>query len=524
MYVPLTLQADYWTEFELDDEYLEFIYDFLLELETPLTGRELVAALIEERVRRARTFLENQHLRGNDQYLPMHSYTVGAEIVFPAFDNRRGKVISERDGFNPDDGDFKVITVQFNDNEVREFATGIENHKLNEPPEIDTNNPLLDPIHVLKFYGDDLEEVLEEGLASKPGFVRIAGRWFPRSLLVDINVGHLNLAEAVLDMAGGGPLPTHQLIQELDIPEGVNRQLIDFSIDLALQEDTRFDEVGPAGEVLWFLHRLEPAEVLETPIYLRYSGADYNRDVLTPELLALERKLDDELSPIGGQFQDLESVDVPLIFPHLQAGTLPLSAKVKHLFPTAYEAPRIRFILVDGEDGTRFPGWVVPEKRYIYGLKDWYESHNLMPGSIVAVSKGEVPGEVIVRHETRRTRRDWIKTVLVGTDGGIVYAMLKQLITGVVDERMGIAITDPGALNNLWTQKDRVSFERVVVNTVRELSRLNTQGHVHASELYAAVNIVRRSPPGPILAVLETNPEFVHVGDLHYRFQDTEGR
>jgi hypothetical protein len=54
------------------------------------------------------------------------------------------------------------------------------------------------------------------------------------------------------------------------------------------------------------------------------------------------------------------------------------------------------------------------------------------------------------------------------------------------------------------------------------LAKLNPQSHVHASELYTAVNIIRRCPPGPILALLASRPWFIHVGDLHYRFDDSE--
>jgi hypothetical protein len=61
-----------------------------------------------------------------------------------------------------------------------------------------------------------------------------------------------------------------------------------------------------------------------------------------------------------------------------------------------------------------------------------------------------------------------------------------------------------------------------VVNTMRELAKLNPQSHVHASELYAAINIVRRCPPGPLLALLASRSWFVHVGDLHFRFGETE--
>ena len=34
--------------------------------------------------------------------------------------------------------------------------------------------------------------------------VVLAGQWFPRALLLDVNEGHLVLAEAVLDLAEGG--------------------------------------------------------------------------------------------------------------------------------------------------------------------------------------------------------------------------------------------------------------------------------------------------------------------------------
>jgi len=102
--------------------------------------------------------------------------------------------------------------------------------------------------------------------------------------------------------------------------------------------------------------------------------------------------------------------------------------------------------------------------------------------------------------------------------------MLKQIVTATYDERMAVAIPDVEAIDLVWkqAQKERVPFERTVVNTVRELSKLNPQSHVHASELYAAINVVRRCPPGPIFALLASRPWFIHVGDLHFRFDDSE--
>ena len=102
--------------------------------------------------------------------------------------------------------------------------------------------------------------------------------------------------------------------------------------------------------------------------------------------------------------------------------------------------------------------------------------------------------------------------------------MLKQNVSSTFDDRMVIAIPDAGAIDQVWERmtKERPPFERVVVNTVKELAKLNPQGHVHASELYAALNVVRRTPPGPLFALLASRPWFAHVGDLHFRFVDSE--
>jgi hypothetical protein len=325
-------------------------------------------------------------------------------------------------------------------------------------------------------------------------------------------------------MEGGGPLSTPELIEQVELPSDVNTKLVEFSLDLAMEEDERFDEVGPAGKVLWYLKRLEPQAVLETPIYLRYHEVDYDRSELNSEMLILERELDDELSPIEARLVESDEVVVRLIFPHWRAGTLPLSNRIQHLFPTAYEAPRIRFVMVDGRTKDKFPGWVVRNKHYVYGLKEWYEDQGLIPGSFVRLRRGDRRGEVIVSSDTQRSSRDWMRTILVGSDGGIVFAMLKQIVSAAYDERMAIAIPDVDALDQVWKnmQKNRRPFERIMVDMVRELAKLNPQSHVHASELYAAVNLVYRCPPGPILSLLNSRPWFVHVGDMYFRFDDSE--
>jgi hypothetical protein len=324
-------------------------------------------------------------------------------------------------------------------------------------------------------------------------------------------------------MAGGQPLPTPALLKDVALPDGVNPKLAEFSLTLALQEDGRFDEVGPAGEVLWCLRRLEPEEVRNVPLFLQYDRIDHNRSILDSQMLGLESQLDDELSDIESKPDpNVKEVTISLIYPHLRAGTLPVSSRVRSFFPTAYESPRVRFTLVDGKTRERMPGWVVREHGYVYGLREWYKAHDLIPGSLVRVRRGENPGEVIIEARTYRATKDWMRTVIVGADGGVVFALLKQSVSAEFNDRMAFAIPSFDSVDQLWKQDRKRPFEQLVQDLIREISKLNPQGHVHAQELYSAVNIIRRVPPAPLLALLADKPQFIHVGDLHYRLGEAD--
>ena len=515
------ISTDYWTDLQINPQDVEFLHNYLFENETPLTAHELVTVLVDERIRNERAARQRKRQAGGRAYLPKESYEAGEGIVFPSLGWQHGTVISKRVGTNPELGNFDVITVQMEDGSERLFASNLASHALNDQP-VTVVEDEFDADAIVREYGSEIERKLEAAFRRDDGLVRIAGRWFPRALLVDVNVGHLNLAEAVLDMAGGEPLPTSALLRDVALPDGVNPKLAEFSLNLALQEDERFDEVGPAGEVLWCLRRLEPQEVREVPIHLRYDSVDYDPNVLTPQMLALEAQLDDELSEIEKPDLKLKEVTISLIYPHLRAGTLPISSRVRSMFPTAYESPRVRFTLVDGKTKQKMPGWVVREHGYVFGLREWYKANELMPGSLVRIRHGERPGEVIIEAKTYRSTKDWVRTAIVGTDGGMVFAMLKQPISAEFNDRMAFAIPSFEAVDQLWAQARKRPFEKLVAEMIREMSKLTPQGHVHAQELYSAVNIVRRTPPAPLFALLASHPEFIHVGDLHFRLAELE--
>jgi hypothetical protein len=518
---PLKIPADYWQTFQVDKKDIEYLLNYLFESETPMTAKELVGILIEERIRLERIEQAKKRQADGKLYLPKEHYKEGDHLIFPALDWARGTVASVRAGVNPQYGEFDVLTVDLEDSGSCMFAAGLANHILNDETATEVEEDNLEPEVIQNTYGALIEQRLEDAFAEDDGLVRIAGRWFPRTLLIDVNQGHLNLAEAVLDMAAGEPLPTSELLKDVELPEGVNSKLAEFSLNLALQEDVRFDEVGPAGEILWCLERLEPENVREVPLFLRYTPIEHDRSLLTDEMLALEAQLDDEFGE-AGKLSKSESpeVTISLIYPHWRAGTLPITSRVQSMFPTAYESPRVRFTLVDGKTGDKIPAWVVRKNRYVSGLRDWYETLELMPGSLVRIRRGHQPGEAIIDAKTHRTTKDWVRTVIVGADGGVVFALLKQTVTAEFNERMAFALPALDAADQLWedaAQRKR-PLDKLVISVMRELSKLNPQGHAHAQELYAAVNILRRVPFAPLMALLASRPDdFVHVGDLHYR-------
>jgi len=516
-----TTLETYWTSFDVSSADVDFIINLLLEREVPLTSSDMALALVEMRLERLAQEAEAAREPEHRIYLPGESYKVGEQVLFPALQNRVGKVVSIRDGENPDLGSFDVIKVDFDgEGEAREFAAQLADHILNHPPEPELDaEDLNSGENVMNEFGSLITTRLEAELEGNPDIVRIAGKWFPKALVAEINEGHLNLAEAVLDVSSGGPLQTKELIEHLELPSSLSPQLAEFSVDYALQEDERFDEVGPAGQVLWFLQRLEPPEVLFVPPRLEAQVGQIDRDLLTPELLRLEAQLDDELSSIEPDHGQMDDLTISLLFPHWRVGALPLSHRLRKLFPTAYETPRIRFILVDGHSGEKFPGWVVRNQGYVFGLWDWYQKYEVPAGGLVRVRRGEQPGEVIVETKDRRMRNDWIRTVTIDDSGQIGFTMLKQPVGTAYDDLMVIGIIDPQAIDEAWaTQgRNRMPLDKTVMHMFRELAKLTPQSAVHAQTLYAAVNVVQRQPPAAVFTELVQKPYFEHVGDLYWR-------
>ncbi len=488
----------------------------------PMTSQEIAQRLVEHRLSQEMQILRRQIERG-EIFQPQNSYDVGQHLVFPAFDYAVGEITNERPGNNPEHGEFTVIKVAFDDGTSREFATALKTpHALN----LDTLDDFatiseqgFDANRLMQEFGDDIIYLLEERLRSEKDVVYFAGRWFLKSLLAEVGIAHLHLAEAVLVMHEGGPLSTHTIIKEIDMPQEINTHLQVFSLDHALFHDNRFDEVGPAGKVLWYLRDLEPVEVTTIPTQLAYKPIDYNWQLLSDELIALEREIDDELSNLRSPIEPTDEVTFSLNFPHRRAGTLPLNSHVRHLFPTAYEAPRILMTLVDGQTGEEMRGWVVREHRYVYGLADFYRRHKLPVGAYITVKRTDDPSRIVIDFNSYRPRTEWIRLAIAGHNQRLQFENHQRSIGAEYDDLMILGADDLKAVDALWisTAQPRRDLPGLMQDLVSELARLTPQQSVHAKTLYSAVNVLRRCPPGPIFAALVARPEFEHVGGPYWR-------
>lgn len=520
----IEITDSYWESLEITKKDIEFIYTTLLEEETPLPSKKLAEALIIERLRLEYEALKERQRQNGEIYLPKLEFSVGDKVQFPALNWVSGSVVDVRAGKNPEYPQLKVMTVDLENGQQRQFAANLEDHQLNQISSALQESTDDDYETIFETFGEEITTKLEEKLEENKDLVRIGENWFPKSLLIEFNIGHLNLAEAVLDMNDGGPLAVDTLLEQIDIQSDDPEELVRFSLNYALQQDPRFDDVGASGKVEWFLNRLEPEYVREKPLQLQYEPIDYDRATLSSDMIKVEQRIDDELiDPIPGYPQRTPSkeVSIVLIYPHWRVGSIPLTPSTRPFFPTALESPRVKVTLIDAK-GENISAWVVRPFNYVYGLRDWYEELELIPGSIIKIKQGKKPGEILIEAEKKRSNREWIRTLLIGADGGIVYAMLKQTITADFNERMVISVPSTDALDELWEarSKNPRPIKTVVIDTMRELGKLNPQGNVHAVELYAAVNCIYRCPPGLVFNILATSPEFTAVGDLYYHLSE----
>ena len=517
-----TQTQSYWAnKFNLTESDIEHLYNHFLEVERPQSGRELALALMEHRVAQEKSEIKKR-LAGRAVYQPRNEYEEGDELVFPGLNFVYGTVTSVREGRNPEAGVFKVIRVNI-DGKEREFASGLQHeHALNQE-----NGTIFEALEMSsaedlhELYGDAVAAKIEASLEGREGFLRLAGKWFVKALLTDVNVGHLNLAEAVLEINEGGPLPPEEILPHLELGDDVPQETQIFSLNYAMINDSRFDEVAPRGKVGWYLRRMEPAEVREVPERLLYKPVAYDESALTEDLKLLIRELDDEWSNIEPDTRR-QPVVLALTYPHRWAGTLPLSARTRPLFPPS-QSRRQRVIFVDEQSQEEIVGWVVQEHRYIVGLKEWYAEHEIPIGGFISLRPTEEEGIILLDYDRRRGQREWVRLASV-VDNRLQFTLDRRTIGCGYDDLLLVGTDFVAAVDAVWrrvVQNDR-PVPQLLRDLFPQLAELNPQHTVHAKTLYSAINMLRRLPPEPVFAELVSNPAFVAVGDYYWQFDSAQ--
>lgn len=518
------LTPGYWQKFKPTKAEVDQVFSWFLEDERPMTVREIAQRLVEGRLRAEQGRQAELARRGN-VFQPKNAYKVGQELMFPALDYAVGQVVATREGANPEYGAFTVIEVQFTEADRREFAS-----MLTTPHALSTSDqdggsaiPSTLPItidQIMEEYGESVTEGVEAELVDQDDAVSFGEYWFTNSLLVDVDVAQLHLSEALLEMAEGGPMRPAELLENLDFAAEVSEPIREFSLNVELNNDRRFDDVGAAGQTLWFLRQMEPPEALDTPPRLEYNPMEFDSSILTEELRTFIREIDDEYSDLEEPEVVPAQTTITLIYPHRRMGTMPLTSHLRAMLPKGYESPRIRVTLIDKQDNQEFAGWVVHESRYMCGLFSFYKKHRMPIGGYITVRGTDDPTRFVLDFPAYKPRTEHVR-LAVPKQNRLTFELFKRQIGATYDELSLFGAEDVEGVDTLWkmTQDRRRGLAEVMKDLIPELARFNANNAVHAKTLYGAVNILRRAAPEPIFATLVTRDDFAHAGGPYWRLR-----
>lgn len=515
-----TQKPEYWGEkFTLSGSDIEQIYNHFLEVEKPQTAAQVARVVIAYRAAEEQNKVARQ-LAGRMIYQPKGSYAAGDELVFPALEYANGTVTAVREGYNPQFGTFPVVAVEVN-GKLLEFASSLDiEHPLNQDSGAAAETLAVDLEELYALYETAVTQKVALALDKSENFVRIGQDWFIKGLMAEVNIGHLHLSEAILEMSEGGPLTVAEILPHLDMDPSLDKAVQAFSLNYGMMHDGRFDEVAPRGKIAWFLRRLEPDEVQKVPERLQYTPIPYDKALLTHQLSLLERELNDEWSDISASIVESgpQTAVFTLLYPHRLSGTMPLSSRTSPFFPHS-TSPRQRVVFIDEHTQEEIVGWVVEADRYVYGLGDWYEENGIPIGGFIHLKAGPEPGVIYLGYDRRRAQREWVR-LATAVDNRIKFDLMRRSVGCGFDDLMIVGTDVVTAIDALRRRAEshQRSVASLIAEVFPELAEANPQNTVHAKTIYSAINMLRRIPPGPLFAELVRHPAFQSVGDHYWQF------
>ena len=508
--------TDFWNQVGTTNEDVERLYGFILERGAPVASGELVAHIIEWRVRDEERKLAELAARKSPLYQPKQTYAVGQSVIFTTLGNREGVIQAIRDGENPRIGSFQVMSVQLPDEtESREFAMGYTSaHPLNVDQTQKAVSLGVTPEQAVLQYGTQVRAAIEKRLGTDKEFVRLGEEWFLKGLLPQIHEGYLNLAEAAIEQTGDA-VRTGELVKMLDLA-GAKKSAAIFALNAALAKDSRFEDLGSTGDPRWYLAHLIPAEAIERPRVLEIVGT---RPVsLSGEMESIAAELLDEADangvPSTQPVTPRAEITLVLTYPHRVAGTLPITPAVYGMIP-AFTKPRLKLTLIDALTQDKIPGFAVRDGNYIAGLTQWFTSRKLSPGALITLKRGSDPLTLMIEYQPLRERSLWVR-VARGTNGQLTFSQEKRPVSHKYDEEMLIVVGDPVSIERAAQNTRDHKLSGLLENIFPELAKLSGAGRVHAKTLYSAVNLIRRSSARAVLGALNESRSFTSVGGGYF--------
>jgi hypothetical protein len=166
---PYSLDGSFWQSYSVNEEDVEMITSMFLEEEKPKTLEEITRFLIERRIEKEVDKFKARKYGNHTIYFPKEQFHENQSVVFPHLNWQVGKVIKVRDGYNPSLPPFKVIKVQFDNGEEKEFVSGLrsEEHPLNTPPTFTIDEYWLNSQNVFNEFGKLMEEKVRDALANR---------------------------------------------------------------------------------------------------------------------------------------------------------------------------------------------------------------------------------------------------------------------------------------------------------------------------------------------------------------------
>lgn len=511
-----TLTLRYWQNFDLTDDELQYLSELLIEEESPLTVEALALRLMEKRVRREEAVWEDRRAKGLI-YQPREAYAKGDRLVLSALGDAVGTVVGVRSGRNPEYGSFDVIQVRLEEQEqTREFASNLSYpHALNfvaleedEDWEVDDTVALGQRLY--ERYGTYVAPVLLAKMRESPEFVNFAEEWFLREFLLPIEEGHLNLAEAVLDLAGGLSA-VEEIARVLDLPGESSRAVQTFSLNYALltDEEGRFEFAGTKERTEWRLPRLAERKAV--------------RFEKSPKDISLDHVLDEVVEIVGdgaavGEVGGLvERWSHVLTFYDWHWGHLPYNRGASELFvrPLFHDQRSTRLQFLFPDSGEVFPvvlyyprgrelGWLGSRE-----LREFFGARELVPGATILIestatsdSEGLYQINYYPASATRLEMLDYEES------GQPVFRRMS--VRCEVDEQMSLPRSRFTALETLklLDEDERrvtpsllvAAFQRVAEKLLRGLGIVY---RVSFADLFVATNIERPFPETILRAIFE---------------------